>query len=427
MVGLPATCDVVVVGAGLAGLAAARHLQAAGLGVVLLEAGDDVGGRVRTDVVDGWTLDRGFQVLNTAYPAVKAELDLRALDLRELTRGALLHLDGRRYRLADPRRDPGGAWQTMSGPVGDARDKARLASLAGRVALGRGRRLVRAEDETTLDGLLRRGFSQRAIDTFFRPFFAGVFLEDDLSTSRRFHDVMLRSFVRGRSTVPAGGMAAVPRQLAGRLTEGTLHLQTPARSVTPHSVRTADSTVTASAVVVATDGAAARNFLPSLGPIIWRSVTTVYHVAPRTPLDEPTLVLDADRTSPVVNTVVMTAAAPSYAPPHGPPDGRALVATSVLGTEVDEAAVRRRLAVLYGVDVTWWELLATYPVKHALPAMPAPHEFRKPVRMDGLYVCGDHRDTSSIQGALVSGRRAARAVLADLGVVGTGRRSRAGR
>jgi hypothetical protein len=263
-----------------------------------------------------------------------------------------------------------------------------------------------------VDALGGRGFSDRALDTFFRPFFAGVVLEDELTTSARFVDLMLRMFVRGRSTVPALGMVELPRQLSAGLADGAVHLSTPATSMTPTAVRTSGGTVDTRAVVCATDASTARDFVPSLPPVTWRSVTTVYHVAPHDPLGEPTLLLDADRSSPVLNTVVITAAAPTY----GPGDGRALVATSVLGTDVDEPAVRARLATLYGTGTAGWEHLATYAVPRALPAMPAPHELRRPVRMDGLYVCGDHRDTSSIQGALVSGRRAARAVLQDLGV-----------
>jgi len=409
---LPSRCDVVVVGAGLAGLAAARRLARAGLDVVVLEAGDDVGGRVRTDVVDGWRLDRGFQVLNTAYPAVRRELDLTSLALRDLTRGALVHVDGSRHRLADPRRDPRGALRTARSPIGTARDKARLVALAARVSAGDGRRLARADDRPALDALRARGFSDRALDTFFRPFLAGVLLEEELSTSSRFVDLMLRMFVRGRSTVPAQGMVEVPRQLAADLPDGALHLSTPVRSMTPTAVRTDEGTVLARAMVCATDATTARNFVPSLPATTWRSVTTLYHVAPHDPLGEPTLLLDADRSSPVVNTVVMTAAAPTY----GPGDGRALVATSVLGTSADESLVRSRLGTLYGTGTAGWEHLATYAVPRALPAMPAPHDLRRPVRLDGLYVCGDHRDTSSIQGALVSGRRAASALLQDLGV-----------
>ena len=408
--GLPDRCDVVVVGAGLAGLVAARRLTRAGLDVVVLEASDDVGGRVRTDLVGGWRLDRGFQVLNTAYPAVLDEIDLSRLDLRELTRGAIVFRDGRRHRFADPRRDVVGALATATSPLIGLRDKALLAAQAARVSWGDGRRLVVATDVAALDALRARGFSEPAVDGFFRPFFSGVFLEDELATSSRFLDLMLRMFVRGCSTVPAAGMQALPRQLAAGLRPGSLVLDARADEITAQSVTTAHGTIESRAVVCATDATSAAG-LAGTGDVTWRSVTTIYHTAPSDPLGEPTLVLDADRDSPVVNTVVMTAAAPTY----GPGDGRALIATSVLGTggPALEPAVRRRLAVLYGTGTEGWEHLRTYVVPRALPAMTAPHPFLRPVRVDGVYVCGDHRATSSIQGALVSGRRAADAVLAD--------------
>jgi phytoene dehydrogenase-like protein len=401
--------DVVVVGAGLAGLVAARRLQRAGLDVLVLEASDGVGGRVRTDVVDGWRLDRGFQVLNTAYPAVRRELDLEALDPRELTRGAIVVTPTDRFRLADPRRDPLGAIGTARAPLGSVRDKALLAATAATVAGMPAWRVLARPDRRAADALRRRGFSDRALDTFFRPFFSGVFLEDELVTSSRFLDLMLRMFVRGRSVVPARGMGEIPQQLADGL---RVALGTPAEAVAPGVVRIPGGAVAARAVVVACDATAAAHLLPTVQDAPWRSVTTIYHAAPADPLGEPTLLLDADRTSPVVNTVVMTAAAASY----GPGDGRALVATSLLGLPgVDERAVRLRLAELYGTSTWGWEHLRTYELPHALPAMTAPHPFRRPVRVgDGVYVCGDHRDTSSIQGAMVSGRRAADAVLADV-------------
>jgi phytoene dehydrogenase-like protein len=412
MAELPDRADVVVVGAGLAGLTAARALSRAGLDVLVLEADDDVGGRVRTDVVDGWRLDRGFQVLNTAYPAVGRELDLARLQLRDLTRGALVMRRGRRLRIADPRRDPLGAVATARAPLGSLKDKALLAATTTRVAAVPARRLVDTDDVPAAELLRRRGFSAEAVDTFFRPFFSGVFLEDELVTSSRFLDLMLRMFTRGRSTVPAHGMGEIPRQIAADLPPGSVVLGARADVLTPGSVRTSRGTVRARAVVCATDATAAATLVPEVDDVTWRSVTTLYHVALEDPLGEPTLVLDADRSSPVVNTVVLTAAAPSY----GPADGRALVSTSVLGAGRPglEPAVRSRLSDLYATDARGWAHLRTYVVERALPAMTAPHPFRRPVRVGGVYVCGDHRDTSSIQGSLVSGRRAAEAVLADI-------------
>jgi len=186
--------------------------------------------------------------------------------------------------------------------------------------------------------------------------------------------------------------------------------------VAAHRVGTARGTVEARAVVVATDGWAAARLLPGGVPApAAHGVTTVYHAAPDFPEATATLLLDGPG-SPVANTLVLSRAAPEYAPP-----GRALVATSMVHgsvpADVDGAEVRSALARLHRTDTTGWELVATYDLPHALPGMPAPHPLRKPVRVGDVYVAGDHRDTSSIQGALVSGRRAASAVLHDIGAV----------
>ena len=252
------------------------------------------------------------------------------------------------------------------------------------------------------------------MDRLLRPFFSGVVLEEQLTTSSRFVDLMLRMFARGSSAVPAGGMQQIAEQLASRLPAGSIHLQLPALGVEAREVATDAGTVAARAVVVATDVDSADELIGGgLERPKWKGVTTFYHAAALAPLDEPILLLDTDD-SPVNNTVVITAAAPSYAA-----DQRALVATSLVHDgrpPWDEAAVRSRLAVLYDVSTAEWEHISTYDIPRALPAMPAPHNFRKPVRHGKVFVCGDHRDTSSIQGALVSGERTALAVLNDLGV-----------
>lgn len=410
-------CDVAVVGAGLAGLVCARSLQRRGVDARVWEAADAVGGRVRTDRVGPFQLDRGFQVLNTAYPAVREELRLDELGPRPFTRGMLLRRGGVTTALADPRLSPGALRHVTTAPLGGARAVAALGRYASLAAYLPAQTVKAREDIALIDAWREAGIPDSAIDAVLRPFLAGVLLEEDMQTSRRFGDLMLRMFVRGRSVVPAAGMQAIAEQVAADLPPESLHLGEPAMRVSPTSIQTATGTHHAAAVVVATDADAALDLVPgAFDPVAWKGVTTLYHAAPEAPLDEPTLVVDADP-SPIANVAVMTAAAPTYAS-----DGRALVATSLVGAHraATEPEVRARLAELFDVSTAGWEHVGRYAIDRALPAMPAPHAFGKPVRVgppgDRLYLCGDHRESSSIQGALVSGRRAALAVTGDLGI-----------
>jgi hypothetical protein len=326
-------------------------------------------------------------------------LDHAALDLQPFAAGALLRLGDRLHRVGDPRRLPTWAPSTALAPIGSLKDKVVIARLAAEAALVPPRRLLDRPDTTTYRALRDRGLSDTAIDRFVRPFLSGVFLEDELSTSSRFFDLVWRSFVLGTQCVPAAGMGAIPRQLADGL---DVRLQQPVGAVQDVSAR---------AVVVAAGPAEAARLLDLPAPPT-RSVVTHYHLADEPPVREPAIVLDAERSGPVANTVVLTNAAPSYAP------GRHLVSSSVVSGDASEPAVRQHLSQLYGVDTARWEHVARYDVTGALPVQDPPQgRFRRPVRRSpGLYVCGDSRDSASIQGALVSGRRAADAVLADLGV-----------
>lgn len=406
-------CDVVVVGAGLAGLNAAVLLAGAGLDVRVLEAGDDVGGRVRTDDVDGMLLDRGFQLYNPAYPESRRRLDHAALELRGYAAGVVVALDGRRHRVGDPRRVPQWAVSSLRAPVAPLATKVRLAMLGGRLGLGPVRAVEAAPDSTIEQALEQRGLAGPLTERVLRPFLAGVFGEDELRTSRRFADLVLRSFVRGTPSVPAHGMGQIPRQLAARLPAGSVTTGTRVHRVAPGRVESTAGSLRTSCVVVATDAAGAADLLPGLDVPPANALTTLYHAAPQPPTDLSALFLDGERRGPVVNTSVISNVAPAYA------RGRALVSSSVLGARDDpatEAAVRAHLSVIYGTDTGEWEHVATYALPNALPAMLPPLQVRRPVALgDRVYVCGDHRDTASIQGAMVSGRRAAAAVLRDLG------------
>ncbi|MEU4251559.1 NAD(P)/FAD-dependent oxidoreductase [Amycolatopsis sp. NPDC026612] len=401
--------EVVVVGAGLAGLAAAVTLHRAGVSCVVLEASDDVGGRVRTDVVDGFRLDRGFQVLNPAYPAIRRLVDVGALHLGRFWRAVRVADDDRVSLLGNPLDTPRALRDIAARRYLSAKDLAALGALSARVAAGPAQAIIDRDDRSTFGELRRAGVSTRAVETVFRPFLSGVFLEPELTTSARFFQLVWRSFLRSAPSLPALGMAELPRQLARSLPTAAVRLGTPVEEVRPGEVRTADGEVrTARAVVVAADGSTAAR-LTGVPEPRWNSGTTWYFAPPRAPLREPVIVIDA-RGGPVTSTSVLSEVCPPYAPP-----GAALVSASAL-TTLPEQEVRRALGRMYRTDASRWPLIARYEIARGLPAMPAPHEIRREVRLgEGRYVCGDHRDTSSLQGALASGTRAARAVLADFG------------
>lgn len=404
---VPTRAEVVVVGAGLAGLSAAIRLRAAGCDVQVLESGGHAGGRLATDRIDGFVVDRGFQVLNAGYPRA-ADLDLPALELGWFLRGAVLRVDGRVHRVVDPRSRLAAAPGTIAAPLGSLREKAALLAFSLRAGYSPVHRSLRRPDRPAEQALREAGIGEQALERFLRPFLAGVLLERELVTSGHYVDLLWRSFVRGRIGLPAGGMQAIGAQLAARVGADRVHLDTPVRSVAPGAVTTDEGVVRSDAVVVATDPDTAARLLPRIEASAPRQVTTHLHVLPASPWDEPLIVLGQPGGR-LVNSVVLTDAQPRYSP-----DGRALVASSTL-CPTSEAEVRAEVAAAHGVGSSDLEHLTTVAVTGAQPAALPPLALRRPVDLgDGLYVCGDHRDTPSIQGAMASGARTARAVLRAL-------------
>src|SRR5580704_15075125 len=233
---------VIVVGAGLAGLACASDLVAAGVAVRVLEAGDAVGGRMRTDSQAGFLLDRGFQVFNTSYPQVRRRMDLRALQLCPFAPGFILHADGGRIRFADPTRRPGQQADMLLGRLAGPRDLAALAIFSARDMLGPPSWILGQPDEPTAIALTAAGISRGLIERLFRPFLSGIFLEDDLDTSSRFFHLVWRSMLRGTLCLPRAGIQAVPAQLAASLPDGTIQLGTEVTRLTDTGVLLADGT-----------------------------------------------------------------------------------------------------------------------------------------------------------------------------------------
>ncbi|WP_448317594.1 FAD-dependent oxidoreductase [Streptomyces sp. CO7] len=505
--------DVVVVGAGVAGLAAALRLTAAGVSTAVLEAAPFVGGRMSTEKVDGFRLDRIGQLLFTSYPELRTTPGLDDLVLRPFAPGALVHSAGRRHlaggpegalggareaceahegehesayggsaaldrsrwnvsaaapgpdgalatvappappvfpaqpsrpsapartragavaairmtglrarreRLGRIRPRPGGRRPAVSGPLGGAGDRARLASaLAGIAATPVDRLLARA-GMPAAEALSARGVPASAVDGFLRPLLAALLCDPELAGSSRCADLALRAWATGRLCVPEGGAEVLPELLARALPPGTVHTGVRVTSVSTTSVTTAEhGEFACRAVLLATDARSAAELLPGLRVPDFHQVTVVHHTTTEAPDTGALLLLDAERGGPVAHTAVV-----SHIDPTRAPAGRALISSTLLGPppeDVDGAA-RDHLARLYGVSTRAWETLAVHRTTEAVPVVRPPHAPRRSVRLlAGLYVCGDHRDTGTVQGALHSGHRASAAILRDLGT-GTGLR-----
>lgn len=407
----------IIIGAGLAGLCCAREIHRAGRPFLLLDASDAVGGRVRTDRLDGFLLDRGFQVLLTAYPEARAQLDYAALDLRAFAPGALVRVDGAFHKVVDPWRRPVDAVLNALSPIGSLSDKARVALMRQRLLGESADAIATHPEQRTIELLRDAGFSATMIDRFFRPFFGGVLFDADLNASSRMFEFVFRMFATGDTAVPAGGMEAIPRQLAATLPSDAIRTGVRvARIMDDGVVTTAGERLAAQAVVVATEGDEAARLLEAPAPRAPRGGTCVYFAADRPPVSDPLLVLDGEHSGPVNNLAVVTNVAPSYAPP-----GAALISATLIGQadQPDEVLVpmmRHQLTGWFGATVSGWRHLRSYRIRYAQPDQtpPALDPMSRPVRIKpGLYVCGDHLETASIHGAMRSGRLAGEACVAD--------------
>ncbi|MEM6365719.1 MAG: NAD(P)/FAD-dependent oxidoreductase [Planctomycetota bacterium] len=413
--------DVAVIGAGLAGLTCAKRLVSRGKSVALLEATDRVGGRVRTDQIDGLQLDHGFQVLLTGYPACREMLDYDALRLQPFEPGALVRRNDAFSCLSDPWRRPSKALATALSSVGTLGDKLRIAKARRISNRGSLSELYQRPTKPTLETLRDIGFSEPMIDEFFRPFLGGVFLDESLSTSSRMFEFVFRMFAAGDIAIPADGMAAIPRQLADSLPRGTIRLSDSVSSIQFEQssnciTLSSGQTVQAQQIVVATESNAASRLLnlPEL-ETQWSDTTTMYFVAPRSPQQSRMLMLRGDDDGPIQTAVVLSDVAPQYASRD-----RALISVGIsddcvsLETEKLETQVIDQAKRWYGDQVEDWQLVQTYRVPYGLPktdldpvVLPIRGDLLAPHLGPNVFLCGDHRETPSIQGAMNSGIRVA--------------------
>ena len=410
---------VIIVGGGISGLACAHRLNARGVAFEVLEATGRIGGRIKTDHRDGYLLDRGFQVLQTAYPEARRLLDYQRLDLRHFAPGAMIRIRGRFYSLADPLRRPGALLDTLAAPIGSIIDRLRLLRLARRVTRGPLDGLFRQPELTAMQFLRAEGFSDTMIRRFFVPFFGGVCLDPQIQASSRVLQYVLRMFASGEAALPAGGMQQIPLQIAAELPIACLRTGVRVRQVRRDGVTLDDGTVMpARAVVVATEAPEADMLLGL--PHAGRSVaeTCLYFSCDQADWHPSFLMLDGEGRGPINNIAFPSQVSSEYAPA-----GKSLASVVVLGNpDGGEDAlidrVRAQLVDWFGPQAGNWDHLQTYRITHALPdqSPPTQNPTCPPTRVwPGLFVCGEHGSLPGIQWALVSGRLAAEAVLVHLG------------
>ena len=425
----------VIVGGGLAGLNCARRLQQANRDFVLLEASDRTGGRVRTDTVttdDGeYLIDRGFQVLLTAYPHAAEAFDYDALNLGTFYPGALVWHGDSLHRVADPRRRMGDALRGFRTPIATTRDKIRLGEVFLRVLADKPESIWERPDRPAIDALKEAGFADTTIERFFRPFFGGVFFDRDLQTSSRMLEFCMRMFAQGRTCVPAEGMGQLAVQLTARLPADSVVVNAKAdrleRNRDGWRVHAGGQSHDAQNVVVAIEGDLAAGFLRDAGershpPVRWRQTATLAYAADDAPTEEAILVLDGEGEGPVNHLATMSSASDRYAPP-----GKHLVYANIVDPAVlqvcpDDAALdaacRPQLRRWFGERADGWTLLNVDRIERALPDQSPPwlSSGDRTVEVGkGLFACGDWLENASIDGALASGRRCADAVLAASG------------
>ena len=397
--------DTIVVGAGLAGLACARTLDEHGKRVLLIESTDRIGGRLRTDVIDGFHLDHGFQILLTSYPTAAKLLNFSQLNLGTFLPGARIYRNAQYETVADPFRQPSKLLSTITANIGSFADKFRLLSLSR--FLAKQDDLAPYRSQTTRSFLEQRGFQSPLIDAFFQPFYGGVFLESNLDTSAAVFAYTFKRFAQGLAAIPEGGMAAIPQHLGADLQHCETRLNTRVENVEKQRVTTSDGeTFTANTVVLATPFHVSDALLGRKTTRQWKSTTCLYFAAAQSPLSEPILALNGTS-----NGRINLVCVPSMIAEGLAPQGQALINVSLRTADasISPAIIQQELENWFGDTVRSWSHLKTYHVEHALPASrPEDLEAIQTAHStDGIHVCGDHVGLATIEHALQSGHRTA--------------------
>lgn len=409
--------DVAIIGAGLAGLSCAKELQRNRINFHIFESTESVGGRVKTDNVNGFLLDRGFQLYNPSYAEGKKILDYEKLNLKSFTPGVAIRDNNKLRVITDPFRSTEFRFNFLTQTPGSIREKIGILSYFLKYLIQSDAQIAISKDISTLDALNSSKINKDLLNKLLRPFLQGVFLESNLETSRKFLDTVLKTFLKGTPSVPEKGMQQIPLQIAESIGVENITLNSKVEKISENAIYVNGKEIKAKKIVVATDPLQAISWL-NLPIKKMNSVSTWYFKASQEVANLlnslPILFVDAQNLGPLTNAVVLTNASKAYAPQN-----EVLVSASgILPFEQSSTAeVKKHCSKLFGVDTSNWELIKKYEIKEALPQMKPPFTLIDSNKItENLYVCGDHRATSSINGAFLSGRNAATLVKVSLGL-----------
>ena len=412
-----AKLPVIIVGAGLSGLCCARRLAQNELPFLVVEADEQIGGRIKTDQLDGFLLNHGFQVLQTAYPEARQVLDFARLDLKPFAPGAMIRIGGTIYRVADPLRRPRDLIATLTAPIGSLTDRLKILKLVHKVRRQTVPELFNAPELSTIEFLRTEGFSEQIIGRFFKPFFAGVCLDPEIRASNRVFQYVLRIFAEGDVALPGRGMAAIVDQLASQLPPASIRTGARVKLIRPDGViLTSGENIDASAVVLATEAPETARLagLPWLGAS--RGEYCLYFTADKAPIEAPYLLLNGDGDGRVNSLTVPSIVAPAYAPPAKHLISVVVVENPQSDGDHLEVDVQNELMEWFGPVVKAWRHLKTFRIEHALPtqlpSMPDPTQ--SPAEANsGIFICGEFNSVPGIQWAMLSGRLAAERIVKE--------------
>ena len=401
--------QITIIGAGIAGLTAAVYLNKKGFEVRIIEATDRAGGRIKTDIIDGFRLDRGFQVLLTEYPETKALLDYDKLKLKRFLPGATVLYDGGQFEIADPFRRPSALFATVFAPVGSLKDKINTFFLKNRLINISVDNIFKQPETDTVTKLKKYGFSKKMIELFYKPFFSGIFLENDLKTSSNMFDFVMKMFSEGEAAIPELGMEEIPKQLVAMLPEGSIVYNTKVLSIENDKIICENGQqLQTDKIIIATEATGFASNYISTNKQHFNQVTNVYFEAKIAPIDKAVVALNASANKKWANNItVMTNISKKYAP-----ENKILIAVSYNGIpDIDDETlsenIKTELKTWFGNSVNDWQMIKTYRIKYALPNQ---DNIKNDLEIsdlkinDNIFICGDHLMNGSINAAMKSGR-----------------------